>query len=160
MPRDNICFDCGGAYHDDEMCEEFLCLYCAEGIQSGSPLQGPTMPKPVSETSATKPNPPLDLDEVRTRHVRTNAFPLIGKSICDQCKKEWPCDAIQLVGELADLRITKAAVELEALHRGQQLASQGAEIVRLREALEKIRNAYPDAICLRIARAALKGEPE
>jgi hypothetical protein len=39
MPRDNVCLDCGRLYQDDEMCEEFLCLYCAEGIQSGSPLQ-------------------------------------------------------------------------------------------------------------------------
>jgi len=45
MPRDNVCFDCGAMYHDDEMCEAFLCLYCAEGLLSGNPLQSGEMPE-------------------------------------------------------------------------------------------------------------------
>lgn len=40
MPRDNLCSQCGGMFHDDEIDEPLgVCVYCALGIDSGQEAQ-------------------------------------------------------------------------------------------------------------------------
>lgn len=35
MPRDCLCSNCGGAFHEDEMEDGMMCIYCSMGIESG-----------------------------------------------------------------------------------------------------------------------------
>ena len=36
MPRDNICLSCSGAFDDDDMADEVTCVFCENGVDSGS----------------------------------------------------------------------------------------------------------------------------
>ena len=40
MPRDNWCSECGGMFHDDEMDEGGVCIYCTTGTDSGQGANG------------------------------------------------------------------------------------------------------------------------
>ena len=35
MPRDNWCSQCDGMFHDDEIGERGVCIYCDTGTESG-----------------------------------------------------------------------------------------------------------------------------
>jgi len=51
--------------------------------------------------AAGSPRPPLDLADLRRRHVEAPWYPLKGKpragSQCQACNRSWPCDASRLL---------------------------------------------------------------
>lgn len=97
--------------------------------------------------------------EVRERHVPS----FWASQLCKDCSGRYPCDAIRLAKEIERLRkenyrdYTEHEDAEDDLREANRLVRENNE--RLREALKNINNAYPDAMCLRIARAALAPEP-
>ncbi len=40
MPRDHRCSECGGMFHEDEMDDYGVCVYCTSGADSGQGSEG------------------------------------------------------------------------------------------------------------------------